>query len=170
MQEINIHIPFDYHEFIRSQKLVWKFMSKKFIKTNATYTVIIVIIALLLIRPETLSHFQIFDSFIIAGAIYFLFSWMGFYERRVRFFNKVKNIASNNTSCNFIFSDYGIEYNDAEKLYKHSWPLFSRFVIIENTIFIILRDSSTVLFTLSKKELGEENYKIVCDILKERLD
>ena len=169
MQEIIIQIPFDRQDFIRTQKLVWKFMSKKVIKTNMTYTIMVIVVALLLLTPERLNRYPVTSAFIIGIAIYFLFSWVGFYERRVKFFKRMNSLASNASGCNFIFSDSGIEYSDAEKLYKHSWPLFSRFVIIDDTILIILKESSAVLFTLSKKELGESNYTTVVEILKEKL-
>jgi len=144
-------------------------MNKRFIKTHIIYTIILTVIALLMLRSETIVLFPISTAFVIGSLIYFIFSWVGFYERRIRFFKRVNSLASNASGCNFIFSDYGIEYSDAEKLYKHSWPLFSRFVIIDDTILIILKESSAVLFTLSKKELGENNYNTVVEILKEKL-
>jgi hypothetical protein len=174
MQEIRLQVPFDHQDFIRTQKLVWKFMNKKFIKTNLTYTIVSIFLTLLfLLTPGELSHYPVYTTIVCGSLFYFLYSWVGFYERRVRFFSRVKNIAGNDAinaiGCIFIFSDYGIEYSDAEKLYKHSWPLFSRFVIIDDTILILLKESSAVLFTLSKKELGDSNYTAVCEVLTEKL-
>jgi hypothetical protein len=172
MQEITIQIPFDRQDFIRTQKLVWEFMNKKYIKSNTIYTMLSIISAFVLLRPETEIRFPFYTAIISGCLFYFLYSWVGFYERRVRFFKRVKNLANNsatNSGCSFIFSDYSIEYSDAEKLYKHCWPLFSRFIIIDDTILIILKESSAVLFTLSKKELGEGNYAAVCELLKEKL-
>jgi len=173
MQEITIHIPFDRQELIRTQNLVWKFMNRKFVKSNAIYTVIVISLALVVLRPKTLNQDPVSTAFVSGSLFYFLYSWVGFYERRVRFFKRVKNLAGNDVlnarGCSFIFSDYGIEYSDAEKLYKHSWPLFGRFVVIDDTILILLKESSIVLYTLSKKELGESNYMALMGVLKEKL-
>ncbi|WP_179412359.1 hypothetical protein HDF19_03775 [Mucilaginibacter sp. E4BP6] len=173
MQEITIQIPFDYQDFIKSQKLVWGFMSKGFIKNNTIYVIVAILCLIVALEPINRERFPLFISFAGGYLFYMLSSWMGFYERRTKFFKRVKNLANNSavnaSGCSFIFSDYGIEYSDAEKLYKHSWSLFGRFVIIDATILIILKETSTVLFTLSKKELGDSDYTAVCEVLKEKL-
>ncbi|WP_461450227.1 hypothetical protein [Mucilaginibacter sp.] len=173
MQEITIQIPFDNQEFIRGQNTAWKYMSKGFIKNNTIYVVIAVICLAVAFEPVNRERYPLFISFAGGYLFYLLASWMGFYERRSKFIKRVNNLANNkvinDSGSSLIFSDYGIEYADAEKLYKHSWPLFSRFLIIDDTILIILKESSAVLFTLTKKELGIDNYNIVNEILKAKL-
>jgi hypothetical protein len=104
---------------------------------------------------------------------YVLLRWSGFYERRFKFLNKSKNCAKRFEQeamvCTFVFSENEIEYQDKEKLYKLSWSLFNPYVIFKDSIFLTVRDSGAVMFTISRSEVNEETYSEIGDLLKEKI-
>lgn len=72
-------------------------------------------------------------------------------------------------ACTFTFSENEIEYQDKEKLYKLSWSLFKPYIIFKDSIFLIAKDSSTIVFTINRAEVDNENYSEICDILKDKI-
>jgi len=97
--------------------------------------------------------------------------WMGFIERRIRFYNAIKKNENNillQAGSRFTFSDFGIEYEDQERSYKLSWPLFYPCVIFKEHLLLIQKGAKSATFIFSKKGL-EENNEEVNYLLKEKL-
>ena len=145
MQEKIIEIPFNYQNFMDSQKLIWSYSSKKFIQNHVLYTILGILVLSIGLKHDDKNGFPLLTALGGGFVYYILASWMGFYERRVRFFKRIKNYIDRNKQesrcCRFIFSDYGIEYQDHEKLYKLSWPLFRPYLIFKDNIMLTLKDS-----------------------------
>ena len=169
MEAKTIDIPFDYQEYVDNQKIVWEFSNKKFVKSQSIFTIFSTVL-LIFALTNIPNHFLI--AFLVGYFFYILMGWSGFYERRVKFYKAVKKQANNpliQAGCRFIFSDFGIEYEDKEKSYKLSWPLFRSCVMFKEHLLLIQKSTISVTFIFSKKEL-EENYREISDLLKAKLD
>jgi hypothetical protein len=71
--------------------------------------------------------------------------------------------------CSYIFSDEGITYKDKEKLLQLSWSLFNPFLTFKDSIILTLKDQGSIMFTLSKQEIGDKNYQEIQTLLKEKI-
>ncbi|WP_426670602.1 hypothetical protein ACPPVU_05025 [Mucilaginibacter sp. McL0603] len=171
MQEKTITILFDPDNFLRSRKNIWSFSNKKFVKIHAIFGAWAIILFIISLSTKDQSSFAFG---IISGYLFYvLLRWFGFYERRVKFLNKSRNYAKRfekeAMACTFTFSENEIEYQDKEKLYKLSWSLFKPYIIFKDSIFLIAKDSSTIVFTINRAEVDNENYSEICDILKDKI-
>jgi len=167
-------MPFNYQSFVDSQKLIWEFSSRKFIKSHVFYTALGLIVLTIGLLSENKEHYTVCTVFGSGYLFYIVASWAGFFERRERFYKRFKNYVSNyvndgGKACTIIFSDHGFQYEDKEKLYKLSWFLFKPTITYKDNIILILKDTTTVSFILNKKELGDDPYQEVYAILKKKL-
>jgi hypothetical protein len=168
MQEQIFHIPFNRSQFIKSQKDSWRFSTRQLFKSYLTYSILAILFFAI--------NFKI-DSFGQVIAVGFLFymtlAWVGFIERRIKFFKLIKAYANRYESmtmnCMYIFNDEGIEYRDSEKLYQLKWHLFKPFEAYKQTIYLKLKDQSAVIFSLNQQELGETGYNELYKILEEKI-
>jgi hypothetical protein len=173
MLEKIIHIPFNRTSFLTSQKNIWIFHSRKSIKRYITYTILAAVIFATDFIPDKKNDFPI--SMMLGGGLlfYMLLAWVGFIERRIKFFKKVKVHANRfdkvGMDCSYIFSDEGITYKDKEKLLQLSWSLFNPFLTFKDSMILTLKDQGSIMFTLSKQEIGDKNYQEIQTLLKEKI-
>jgi hypothetical protein len=173
MQEKIITIPFNYNEFLKSQKTIWSYSLKKVIDRYIIYSIIPIIILAIGIKTELKDPFPLATIIGCVLLIYILIKWSGLYQSRKKFFKRTeavaKRYAKDSIERVFVFYEDKIEYQDKEKLYKLNWSLFKPYIVFKDYIFLIAKDSGTVMFTISKSEVGDENYSEMCDILKEKI-
>jgi hypothetical protein len=170
MQEKIIEIPFNHQRFIETQKHIWNFSSRKFIKSNLTYIILAVICLTIGLNLKERDSFLI----IFSGGylVYISLSWIGLFERRIKFFKKTKQIAQlfeeESMDCLYVFSDTGLQYDDKEKTLRFAWFLFNPFVIYKENMILTLKGSKEIIFIISKEELNQ-NYPEIYNILKEKI-
>jgi hypothetical protein len=173
MQEKTITIPFDLNEFRRSQKIIWSFSYKKVIKGYILYSITSAIILTIEYASEGKDPFQVGIILGWALFIYSLLKWSELFERRKKYFERVEialnRFAEESMSCTFTFAENEIEYRDKEKLYRLNCSLFDPYLILKDHILLIAQDTKTIMFTIGKNEVGNENYSEICDILNEKI-
>jgi hypothetical protein len=173
MQEKTITIPFDRDEFLKSQKIIWLFSFKKIIKSYLLYTIAPIIILTLEYTSEIKEPFSL-GLFIGWGLlIYASLKWNEFFQKRKAFFKRAEifanRYAQESIDCTFTFSKNVIQYEDNEKLYKLNWSLFDPYITFRNSILLIAKDMDSIMFTIGKNEVGNENYSEICDFLKDKI-
>jgi len=171
MQEKVIQIPFNSKFFLESHKAIWDFSNKKHLKLYAFYTILSL---LTLISGWNFDRRDAFPVGIALGSsllFYFFVKWVEFFERRVKYFSKVKTkavrFAQESMESTYIFSDNGFECTDKEKSFKLVWSLFKPITIYKDNILLFLKDGG-VIFSIGRSELGGTEYDELCDILREK--
>ena len=172
MQEKIIKIPFNSKFFLKSHKAIWAFSNNKKITPYIIYTVLG---ALSLFVGLTLEKGEKFPlSTILGGGYLFYMSlvWIGLFERRIRYFNKIKKhllrYEQEPMDCIYTFSDDGFEYQDKEKRFRLNWSLISPFLIYKDDILLISRDNLGIVFAIGRYEIGDEEYLELCNIFREK--
>jgi hypothetical protein len=173
MQEKVIQIPFNKKFFMESCHIIWTFSHKKHIKTYLTNTCLGVFCLGFGLLTKNEKSFPV--TLIVGGGLFLnsLLTWIGYVERRVKYFKRVGNTAlryeKESMDCTYTFSDSGLEYHDKEKSLKFAWSLFGFHQIFKDTIIFILKDTGTVGFTIARAEVGDSEYFGICQILKEKI-
>ena len=173
MQDLIIKIPFNSQRFMENQKIIWNYSNRKFIKTSAIYTLIAILVLTMGLNTEHGNSFPFSTALGLGYLFYIIMSFIGYIERRIRFFKKTDRFIKANQDapmdCHFIFNDYGIEYQDKEKTYKLSWHLFKPSLLHKGNILLILKDQVGVSFLLNKDELATDQYFEVRNLLNDKL-
>jgi hypothetical protein len=167
MEEKTISIPFNHEDFIRNQKVKWSFQFKKALNNYITYTIIPI--------PIFIMGFLLQEFYINLVGFLFLFyialKWIELFQKRKKYFKNIRNLAKRyeqeSMDCTFTISQNGIQYLDKEKLYKMNWSLFNPYLIFKDTIILTAKDSETIMFTISRNDVGIENYQEICAILED---
>ena len=173
MAEKIISIPFDYNNFLQIRSTIWLFSVKRIIKHYIFYTIIPVII---LAFEFTSKEKDPLPVGIIAGfglLIYALLKWGELYNNRKRFFDQTYlfgvRYKQDSMDCKYILSEEFIIYEDKEKLYRLNWSIFNPYIIFKDTILLSAKDIEGVMFSISRKELGDEDYQEVSNILNDKI-
>jgi hypothetical protein len=173
MQPKIIKIEFNHDNFLRSQKTIWKFSNKKFIKSHITFTVWAALILSIDLFVNQKNHSPVSLGIICGYFFYILLGWFGFYERRVRFFKKRKNTAKRleqeSMDCIITFSENEIEYYDKEKLLKLNWSLFNPYLVFKDIIILIEKEAGGIMFTIDKNEISDTDYQELCVVLDNKI-
>ncbi len=170
MQEKIIKTSFNRKFFIEGHHAIWAFSNQKLIRPYLIYTSLAILCLTFGLFEEHNRRFPI--ATIVSGGYLFsmILTWGRFFERRTKYFKKIKAIASRyeqmSMESTFTFSDDGFEYKDVERLIKLNWSLFDSPRIFKDTIMLVLKDSGAVGFTIGRYEVGEQVYLELCDILK----
>lgn len=113
---------------------------------------------------------------IIAGfglLIYVLLKWSELYNNRKKFFDQTYlfgvRYKQDSMDCKYILSEEFIIYEDKEKLYRLNWSIFNPYIIFKDTILLSAKDIEGVMFSISRKELGDEDYQEVSNILNDKI-
>lgn len=174
MAEKTISISFDYINFIRSRSIIWSFSIKKAIKyyiLNSLIPVIILSLEFGSKEKDPLPPVGIIVGFGLL--IYALLKWSELYSKRKKFFDQTYlfgvRYKEESMDCKYILSDEFITYEDKEKLYRFNWSIFNPYIVFRDTILLSAKDIEGVMFSLSKKELGEVDYQEVCSILYDKI-
>ncbi|MBV8389117.1 MAG: hypothetical protein JO080_04895 [Mucilaginibacter sp.] len=172
--EKTISIPFDYNNFLRSRSVTWLFSLKKATKYyifNSLTAIIIILFEFITKGNDPLPPVGIIVAFGLL--IYALLKWNELYSRRKKFFDQTylfgARYKEESMDCKYFLSDEFITYEDKEKFYRLNWSIFNPYVIFKDTILLSGKDIEGVMFTLSKKELGETDYREVCNILDAKI-
>lgn len=173
MQDKEISLSFNSHDFIATQKYIWSYSNRKFIKSTILYILISVVVLVMGLAVDKKSDFSFSITFGAGYLFYILFGVIGYIERRVRFFNKAKSFVKRNGNdsidCSYKFTDNYIEYEDKEKLYRLSWHLFKPHVVSGDNILLILKDQTAITFIFNKKELGDNEYNELRNIVNNKI-
>jgi hypothetical protein len=168
MQQKVIKLQFNTKFFLNTHKAIWAFSGNKKIAPNIFYTVLAIFCLTVGFTPKK-DDFPLTTVFGGGYLFYMILIWIGFFERRIRFFKKVKKYAvryeQERLESTYIFSDDEFQYSDKEKTFRLSWALFKPVVIFKDNILLTLIDGG-MSFALSREELGEEDYIELCFILK----
>jgi hypothetical protein len=171
MQPKIIKIPFNYDNFIECQKTVWSFSLKKVIKNYLIYTILPLVVLIVDFASDKVDNVGI-----IIGSgllVYVILKWIDLFERRKKFFKRAKNYSArleqDAKDCTFSFNESAIEYQDKEKSYRLNWSLFNPYLTYKNTILLTEIDTKGIIFSISKSEVGDENYQELCTILADKI-
>ncbi len=172
MQPKTIKIAFNKDYFFDCQKITWTFSNKKTVRFYTILTIwTIVLLGINFLNKNNKNSIEV--GILYGCSFYILLSWFSLLERRINFLKRRKTSANRfekeSLECTFILDDDGLEYQDKEKMYKLNWSLFSPYIIFKETIFLIAKDTGGIVFTLSRKELGETDYHDVCNILNDKI-
>jgi hypothetical protein len=171
MQPKIIKIPFNYDNFIQSQKTIWSFSLKKVIKNYAIYTIVPIVVLIVDFTSDKVDNVGI----IIGSTLlfYMTLKWIELFEKRKKFFKRAKNCSArleqDVKDCTFSFNQNGIEYQDFEKSFRLNWSLFNPYLIYRDTILLTEIDTKGIFFNISKSEVGDENYQELCAILNDKI-
>ena len=80
-----------------------------------------------------------------------------------------KRFEKKSMECTFTFLENELECQDQEKLFKLNWTLFNAYIIFNDTILLIAKDTRGVMFAISKNEIGDENFMEIGDILRAKI-
>lgn len=164
-----IKIAFNKDYFFDCQKIIWTFSNKKTVRFYAILTIwVIVLLGITFLNKNSI------EAGILYGCFFYIFlSWFSLLERRIKFLKRRKTSANRfekeSLECTFTLDDNGLEYQDKEKIFKLNWSLFNPYIIFKETILLIAKDTGGIMFTLSRKELGETDYHEVCNILNNKI-
>jgi hypothetical protein len=99
--------------------------------------------------------------------------WIELFEKRKKFFKRAKNYSArleqDEKDCTFSFNDNAIEYQDIEKSYRLNWSMFNPYLTYKDTILLTEIDTKGIIFSISKSEIGDENYNELCAILDDKV-
>ena len=173
MEEIVLDIPFDNDDFQESAKVIWSFSNQKRLKWNIICAVLSVILLIeLIFFNDVYTNFPLV-WFFTGYPFYVGINWVGYFERRVRYFKKIKNypIGKSNEalSCHIVLSDYGIQCQGSLILQKVSWSLLKFSKVSDSHLLLILKDDNRVFTCFSKKNLGDANFQKLQSVLAEKL-
>ena len=173
MQPKTIKTPFNKDNFLNSQRTIWTFSNKKRIKLYIIFTIWAVLLIFIYRTPNKNTTDSIGSGIVYGYVFYMILYWVGFYERKIRFFKKSRTCATRfekeSMECTFTLNEHELEYQDLEKTYKLNWSLFNPYIVFKETILLMAKDSGGIIFTLSRKELGETDYQDVCNILNDKI-
>ncbi len=173
MAEKTISIPFDYNNFVASQRNIWLYSLKKVLDGYIIYSAITIITLAIGIKTELKDPFPLTTIIGCILLIYISIKWHGLYKSKEKFFKRTKNLAKryeqNAIDGIFVFREDKIEYKDTEKEYRLNWSLFKPYIIFKDYILLKAKDTDTVFFSFGKNEMSSEDYSELCSILKERV-
>lgn len=168
-----VTIPFNRESFLQCHQAIWSLSSKKFIGRNILYTCLAILVFITGLELEKNNGFPI--ETVVGGGylVYLVLWWIGFFERRFKFFKKVKAVsrlyAQEQMSETYTFWDDGLEYKDFEKSFRFKWHLFQVIHNYQDTIIITLKNGGIAMFAISKSEVGEETFTELLYIFKEKV-
>lgn len=174
---MKFEISFDEAIFKEKMKLKFDLVWKK--KLKNIWTCLLVLIPSLLIASIFLitgkGGKQLYVLIFISslGVVFNIFFLRLYYMQKKKYFNKLNNEVKNaleikiNDIWEFDNEYFKITTNKFES--KIKWDRFEGFREIEKSIFLDLNTVSYSSYILSKKEIGEDNYKKTILFLEQKL-
>lgn len=174
MQEKIIHIPFNRTFFKADQKSMWAFSIKKAVKQYIYTTLASVVLFALEFVAEKKPEFT-FGKMLACGFIFYMgLAWAGLIEKRLKLRSLIKTqgdyFEKENMAATYTFNDYGVTYEDKEKMQRLSWHLLKPFEAYKDVIYIKLKQGGSIVFCLSRRELGDNEYDELYALLVQKQD
>jgi hypothetical protein len=173
MQDKVVKIPFNYKTYTAKQKDIWAFLFKKVVKKYVIFSVLPILI---LTTGFFIYQSKAYPFVVLLGLgllIYILIKWSYVYQHKKESFLSVEKFSEKYekelVGYSIILSDFGFEYQDSGKSSRLKWDLFKPVEIFRNIIILTLKDGDSYYFTIAREEIGDEDFKDICNILKERL-
>lgn len=173
MEQKVIHIKFNRVLFASAQKSLWKFAMRKSFKQYIYMSVVAAILTLIEFAPDNKNQFSVSKTIASGFIFYITLVWIGVIERWIKLHKRIKTISDRfekeGMDCTYIFNDDGIFYEDKEKSMKLSWQLFKPFEAYKDNIYIKQKETGSVVFHLSRQELGDNDYDEVYALLEKKI-
>jgi hypothetical protein len=152
--------------------MIWLLAYRKAIRYYVLYTIVA---AVLFITDVVIDHDQSIVGLSIIGAclFYVIILWAGYFEKSIKFMTRRKKIADRFLAQSFIitytFSENYVEYQDNEKYYRFNWSVFNPYTLQNDNVIMRGKDTDGVLFSFSKKDLSDEDYREILSILNNKI-
>jgi len=173
MQPKTVIIPFNYGNFIKTQEIIWAYANRRFVKIYSFFALLALILLVVNLIEDQRAQTAVSLGIVYGYAFYILMGWAGFYERKVKFMKKRKDCAKRfqdqSLECTFTFSEDALEYKDNEKLFRLSWSLFTPCAVFKDTLLLIAKDSGGVMLTISRDEVGADDYNEISALFDSKI-
>lgn len=165
---------FNKNDFIRANKIKWKFLILK----RRKQAIIFSIAACLIIINEISNRMKgesdevstILAFIVLLSTIWILITN---YFRKQKFYHQIENIANEyeekQMDCTFEFSDESVKYWDKEKSLEFKWNVFKHYSIYRNYLIFRINSSLVDTFIFERKEDDYDDYEKALEFAKEKL-
>ncbi len=172
---MRFEIPFDTEKTKKQAVIIfdsaWK---RNLIKNNQIW---LLVIPFLILGTLIVYGNNYLGYLFIAVAIYYTyryFEYRNYYLKSKKTYysqvdNHIKEYSSFGKPVIWDFQDENFCYSDHKYDLKISWFVLDSFKVLEDVLLIELRDNIIANFALNKEEVGEENFKKIINLLKEKI-
>jgi hypothetical protein len=169
--EKTVSIPFNFDLFLQCRKVYWAYNAKNFYSGNIKLGVFS-LLCFLIVWGLNDGKDNVGVALTGGYVFYMLAIWMGFFERRLKFFKqskmKVAHLQTNAAVSTYQFTPDRIIYNDHEQSYSFNWELIKPFEVYKDYLLLSSKENNSLLFMLGRAELGDNDYLAIREILKEK--
>nr|WP_294944063.1 hypothetical protein [uncultured Mucilaginibacter sp.] len=173
MQDKLIAMSFNADNFLNKHKQIWKY---HYLKSRGNYFIHTALALFILLIGIKIDDSAPFPTGTLIGAVYCLYVgiiWSIFFQGKRKYFKNIKKYSGRyqqkQLKYNYIFSDFGIAYEDEEKSQKAAWALLKSVVNFHSVLLIVGKDSDQVLFSIGKNEISDSEYTYLQELLKQKL-
>jgi hypothetical protein len=172
MTEKISHITFNRSAYMDGQRAIWSRMYKG---VSGSYIIYMAVTALVLtvgIVVDLRGGFPITTIVAIGMVINIALRFRHVYRVKQAFFNKAEFTASKYENdlknYTYTFNDYGLTYQDKERAFTFSWPLFEKVTVYGDYLLLRLKEENTVHTVISKTEVGVDDYRDIFNFLNQQ--
>jgi hypothetical protein len=173
MQDKLITMSFNADNFLNKHKQIWRYY---YLKNRSSYFIHTALALFILLIGIKIDDSSPFPTGTLIGAVYCLYVgiiWSIFFQGKRKYFKNIKKHSGRyqqkQLKYNYIFSDFGIAYEDEEKSQKVAWPLLKSVVDFHEVLLVIAKDTNQIQFSIGKKEVSDSEYNDLHDLLKQKL-